>query len=205
MSLPKFNPRTAIILLITVVVAALRIFIIVGEEYTALANFSSIGAMALFGGAYFNKPWKAFSLPLLALFISDLILSFTVFNQYRHGILYGGWYWIYGAFALMTVAGRLLLKKVGVANVIAGTLACVFIHWIVTDLGVWYGSSRYPQTVAGFWACLVKAIPFEWRFLAGTALYSGIMFGLFEWLQYRNPVLSSKRFEPVNGLLEPVQ
>ena len=185
MSLPKFNPRTLILILFVIVTASIRVISNLDSHLSPLTNFSPIGAMALFGGAYFNKQWKAFSFTLLALLVSDLILSFTVFNQHRHGLLYGGWYWTYGAFALMTLAGRYIVKHVTVLNVLLAALACVFIHWIVTDFGVWIGSTTYAKTVSGFITCLIAAIPFELSFLRGTLLYSALLFGTFEWMQQK--------------------
>ena len=37
-------------------------------------NFTAIGAVALFSGAYFDKKYLAFVLPFAALFITELIL-----------------------------------------------------------------------------------------------------------------------------------
>ncbi len=185
----KFNPRTAVLLVFISITAAVRVIFNFNYDISALANFSPIGAMALFGGAYFNKKWKAFAFPLLMLFISDFILHQTVFKAYGNGFLYGGWYWVYGASALMTIVGRRLLKKVTVNRFLFSVLTCVFIHWIVTDLGVWIGSKTYSQDVNGFIACLAKAIPYEWRFLAGTLVYGVILFGLFEWMKRKYAVL----------------
>jgi len=189
MSFIKFNPRTTLLLVFITAIAAVRVIFNFNYEISSLANFSPAGAMALFGGAYFNKKWKAFAFPLLMLFISDFILHQTVFKAYGNGILYSGWYWVYGAFALMTVTGIWLLKKVTVSHFIISVLICVFIHWIVTDLGVWIGSKTYSQDVNGLMACLVNAIPYEWRFLAGTFVYGVILFGLFEWMKRKYGVL----------------
>jgi hypothetical protein len=123
------------------------------------------------------------------LFISDFILQQTVFKVYGNGILYTGWYWVYGAFALMTLAGRWLLKNVTVKNFIVSTLVCLVIHWMVTDIGVWYGSKIFSQNLKGFIDCLIVAIPYEWRFLTGTLVYGIIMFGVFEWMQQRYNIL----------------
>ncbi len=192
MSTIKLNPRNAVIMIIIIAAALLRIMINANNDLSSVANFSSIGSMALFGGAYFKGNTKSFALPLLALFLSDLILSFTVYAQYRSGLLYDGWFWVYGAFALMVVAGKFLCKEVTLKNIFfSATLAVVFIHWIITDLGVWIGSSFYAQTIPGFYECLVAAIPFEFRFFAGTALYSALMFGTFEWMQRKNPALKT--------------
>ena len=72
---------------------------------------------------------------------------------------------------------------------LASTLVIVFIHWIVTDFGVWFKNPAYTQDVAGFWACLEKAIPFEIRFLEGTLIYGALLFGAFEVLKSKYPVL----------------
>ena len=39
-------------------------------------NFTPIGAMALFSGAYLGRRWLAFAAPLGALLLSDLVLGF---------------------------------------------------------------------------------------------------------------------------------
>ncbi len=180
MSIFRFNPRTAVLLLFIFSVAALRVIFNFNYEISPLANFSSIGAMALFGGAYFNKQWKGFAFPILTLFISDFILHQTVFKAYGNGFLYSGWYWVYGAFALMTIAGRIILQKITTGNFIISVIVCVLIHWVISDVGVWIGSTIYAQNLRGFANCLYAAIPFEWRFLAGTLVYGIIMFGSLE-------------------------
>ena len=188
MHIQKINTRSLLVTLFILVIAALRVGINISGQLHPLTSFSPIGAMALFGGAYFSKRGAAFAVPLLTLFISDAVLAMTVYSKYGNGILYSGWYWVYGAFALMVVAGKLLLRAVTVKNVLIASLTITFIHWIVTDMGVWLGSSYYPQTMAGFWTCLAAAIPFERNFLFGTLFYSGLMFGAFEWLKRYQPV-----------------
>ncbi|HEV8285090.1 MAG TPA: DUF6580 family putative transport protein [Chitinophagaceae bacterium] len=185
----KFDPRTVVLLVFISITAAIRVIFNFNYDISPLANFSPIGAMALFGGAYFNKKWKAFAFPLLMLFISDIILHQTVFKAYSKGLIYGEWYWVYGAFALMTLTGRWLLKKVTINRFLLSVLACVFIHWIVTDFGIWIGSKTWEQSLKGFLACLTVAIPYEWRFLAGTLVYGVVLFGLFEWMKRKYTVL----------------
>jgi hypothetical protein len=189
MSIEKFNPHTTVLLILISAIAVVRVIFNFNYDISPLANFSPVGAIAIFGGVYFNRKWKAFAFPLLVLFISDFILHQTVFKAYSNGILYSGWYWVYGAFALMTIAGRWLLKKVTVNRFLISVLCCVFIHWIVTDMGVWLGSKTYSQDLNGFMLCLIKAIPYEWRFLAGTLIYGVILFGSFEWMKRKYPAL----------------
>jgi len=158
------------------------------ENMFGLSNFSPVGAMALFGGAYFDKQWKSFFFPLFTLLVSDVVLQFTVFYQPGNGLLYGGWYYVYGAFILMVLVGR-YLNKINLLNIFLASIAVVIIHWLVTDFGVWLNNPKYSQSFIGYLRCLVVAIPFEWRFFAGTLIYSAVLFGIFEWMQKKYPGL----------------
>ncbi len=185
----KLNPRSAVVLLITVVIAGLRLAASGSPNISPLINFTPIGAMAIFGGACFTGNVKPFAFPLLTLFISDVILSATVFAPYSNGLLYPGWYWTYLAFALMTLAGKWMVKEVKVKNIAAAALVSTVIHWLVSDIGAWQMGTLYPKTFQGYLDALVAAIPYEGRFLAGTAIYSAVMFGTLVWLQKRYPRL----------------
>jgi hypothetical protein len=192
MTIQKMNTRNLLVTIFILIIAAMRVGINSSGQLHPLSNFSPIGAMALFGGAYFTKRSTSFAVPLLTLFISDTILALTVYSKYSHGILYGGWYWVYGAFALMVVAGKLLIKEVTVKNVLIAALTITFIHWIVSDIGVWLNGTTYPKTMAGWLACLAAAIPFEINFLLGTVLYAAVMFGGFEWVKKHRPGIEQR-------------
>ena len=187
----NFNPRTTMLLIFISGVAAMRIAFNFSSDISPLANFSPIGALAIFGGACFNKRWKAFVFPLLMLFISDVVLHLSVFRKYGNGVLYGGWYWVYGAFGIITIISRWILTRITIPRFLASVIVCVFIHWIVTDFGVWIGSIRYPQTFNGFVICLDNAIPYEWRFFAGTLLYGIALFATFEWMKRKYQTLQT--------------
>src|ERR1044072_7516480 len=126
MSVLKINPRNAVLLLIIVLMAILRIAAYTG--WGPLTVFTPIGAMALFGGAYFSGNVKPFAFPLLTLFISDVVLSFTIMSEYRVGLLYTGWFWTYGAFALMTVAGKLIIRDITIKNIVIAVIVATCIH-----------------------------------------------------------------------------
>lgn len=188
MSHLKFNPRNITLLLMILAVTLIRLMVSFNSEDLRFANFSSIGAIALFGGAYFKDNLKAFAFPLLSLLLSDLILYTTIYKKYAD-ILITQEIWTYLAFALMVLAGRLMLKKVKIVNLMASGLVIVFIHWIVSDLGSWYLNPLYSQDFAGYILCLTAAIPFEIRFLEGTIIYGSLLFGAFEMLKIKFPVL----------------
>lgn len=182
----KSNTRVLVLLLFIIVVIGLRMLAPLSPDFKLFANFSGLGAVAIFSGSYFKNKFSGYVLPILVLLLSDLGLALMMGESY---VFYPGWYYTYIAFALMVLAAQILVKKVNVANVFVATLVGVLIHWIVSDFGMWLGFDTYPKTLAGFWQCLVAAIPFELKFLYGTLVYSAIMFMGFEVLKSKYPSL----------------
>ena len=193
MTTEKINPRFAVLAIFMIAVAAMRIPN--SAQLTPWANFTPIGAMGLFGGAYFTKKWKAILFPLLTLFASDLIIQSFVFNG-KYGIMYSGWYWIYSIFILITFIGKWLIKKVSVQNVLLAAVIASLSHWLLADFTVWIGGGTDLRTMtpltkdwAGLQQCYMQGFPFMKNFLMGTLVYSGIMFGAFEWMKMKQPSL----------------
>jgi hypothetical protein len=170
--------------------------VLMSHELTTIpefSNFSPVGAMALFGGAYFAR-WNSFIVPVAALWLSDIVLNKLVF--YGEWVLfYEGAAWTYGAFVLMALAGNVLMKDRTALNFAGGSLVVVFIHWIVTDIGVWLYSNTYPQTLEGFIACLIAAIPFERNLLFGTLFYGTFLFVGYEWMSAKYFQLKAQKVE----------
>jgi len=190
MSFKKNNPRTILLLLIMFVVAALRLLTHFTDHISSISNFTPIGAMALFGGAAFKGKIKPFLFPLFTLFISDMVLSFTIYADFRSGLLYGSWYWTYAAFALMVVTGKLLIKNANVKSIVFGVLVTTVIHWLVSDIGACLNEKTTEAMLSHYGQRLLTAIPYELNFLVGTLIYGGLMFGSFEWLQRRYPAIA---------------
>jgi hypothetical protein len=188
----KLNPGTGILIIMIASIAITRIIFNFNHDISGIANFSPVGAMAIFGGACFNRNWKAFTFPLLTLFFSDFILHQTVFKNYGNGFLYNGWLWVYGSFALMTIASRLMMKKQNIYRFIICIVIGVLIHWTLTDMGVWWGSKTFSQDLNGYLECLTVAIPFELKFLAGTLAYGSILFGVLAWMKHGKASLVMK-------------
>lgn len=189
MSLNKINIRNSILVLIIVVAGAMRLLGL--GELTPWTNFTPIGAIALFGGAYFSNKFKAFAVPLITLFISDQVLNYMIFQKVV--IFYGGFFWTYLSFVLMVLVGT-YIKKVNVISISLASVVMVAIHWIVSDIGVVLGEgSMYPRTFAGYLEALVAAIPFERNFLYSTLVFSFAMFGGFEFAKTRFSSLQAVR------------
>ncbi|MEO5891659.1 MAG: DUF6580 family putative transport protein [Ferruginibacter sp.] len=193
MSKDKFNPRFIILLILMAAVAAMRIPN--AAQLTPWANFTPIGAMGLFGGAYFNSRWKAFAFPLFTLFVSDLIINNVVFDG-KYGVMYSGWYIIYGIFVLIVIFGKWIIQRVTVKNVILAAIVAALSHWLIADFTVWIGGGTDLRTMtpltrdwSGLMQCYAQGFPFMKNFLVGNLVYGALLFGGFELAQYRYPVL----------------
>src|SRR5215217_1604106 len=183
MSLDKINIRNYVLILIVVAAAATRFLHL--DSFTSWFNFTPIGAMAMFGGAYYADKTKAYLVPLITLFCSDLILNLTVY--YNIDGKFEAAFWTYLSFMLMVTVGQ-YMTKINVWTVVAGSFACVFIHWIISDISVvMMEGSMYPKSFAGYLMALQGAIPWERNLLVSTLVYSMVMFGGFEYAKSKFP------------------
>lgn len=182
-----FNPRFGLLALLALLAALTRLL-------PHPPNFTAVGAMALFGGAYFSNRLAALLVPLASLWLSDLVLNNVVYREYNPSFAWftPGGYWMYGSFALVVGLGIVLLRKVKPASLLAASLSASVLFYLVTNFGVWYGGSMYPATPGGLAACYVAAIPFFGNTLAGDLFFCGVLFGIFELAQRRFAALSPK-------------
>lgn len=191
----QINPRVLLLVLIIALGALVRL--VNAAEVSDISAFTPIGAMGLFGGAYFSNRWKAYLFPLLALLISDLAINLVVLKG-QYGIMYAGWYGVYAIFALMVFLGQRLLKKVSVKNILIAAVAVSLTHWVLTDLMSFFNphsldlrtGQPFAKNLDGLIQCYVQALPFLRNFLVGTLAYSALMFGAFELAKRRFPALA---------------
>jgi hypothetical protein len=132
-------------------------------------NFTPIGAMALFSGAYLGRRSLAFVAPLGAMLLSDAVLGF-----------YSGFWVTYLAVALIVLVGWLALPRVSVLRVGGAAIASSVLFFVVSNFGTWALSGMYPHTLAGLSACYVAAIPFFQNTVAGDLFYATLLFGGFK-------------------------
>jgi len=141
-------------------------------------NFTPIGAMALFSGAYLPRRGLAFAAPLAALLLSDLVLGF-----------YHGMAFVYATTALAVMIGWWLSSRRTPLRIAAAAIASSIVFFVLSNFGMWLFSGYYPLTAAGFAACYAAAIPFFQNSLAGDLFYSALLFGGFALLERAVPAL----------------
>lgn len=151
-------------------------------------NFTPLGAMALFGGAYFGSRWAAFILPVLALLISDVALELLSPGRGFHS----GMPVVYGCFLATSGLGLSLRGRVRAGRVANRSLLAAWLFFLVTNFAVWAGGGLYSMSPSGLLACYVAALPFLGNTLAGHAVYGVLLFGGFSLLERRVSALAPR-------------
>jgi hypothetical protein len=142
-------------------------------------NFAPIGAIALFGGARFDRRYFAIGIPLLTMFVGDAFIGF-------HSLMPV----IYATYALIAVIGMFLRDRTTIPTVAGGVLLSSTIFYLTTNFAVWEMGTTYAKNAAGLLACYIAAIPYFGNTLASDALYSAIFFGIFALAERRIPAFA---------------
>ena len=144
-----------------VVIICLILFASFSRIIPHMPNFTPIGAMALFGGAYLSNKYYAFIIPILSLWLSDIIINNFILNYYdQFTWFYPGFIWQYASFGIIILMGYFLLKKITLIKVLMTSIGSSLIFFVITNFGVWASGSMYPLNINGLISCFVLAIPF---------------------------------------------
>ena len=122
------HPRAALITGIVLAAAALRIV-------PHPMNFAPIGALALFGGAYFSSKRAAVAVPLLSLVAGDIFTGFHRLIPY-----------VYASFLVSVAIGFWLRRKKSAPRIGGATLAGAIQFFLITNFALWASSiGSYPK------------------------------------------------------------
>ena len=155
-------------------------------------NFSPVEAIALFGGAYFASRSLALVVPLVGMFVSDLVLGLVNGGTYFEYFTHASFWVVYACIALSTLLGFNLRGRVTGARVLGYSLAGSVLFFVVTNFATWAGGTMYPHNAQGLVAAYVAGIPFfQWTVL-GTLFYSAVLFGGFALLRRNVPALRAQ-------------
>lgn len=159
-------------------------------------NFTPIGAMGLFGAAYFSRKHLAFLVPFAALWISSFLLN-NLFLAKMYPDFYGEgivWFdltapYVFTAFALIIGLGFLALRKVKVSNLLLASVGASVIFFLTTNAGSWWANPMYSKDFTGLMAAYTAGIPFFWSTLLGDLFYVGVLFGSYALIKQQVPAL----------------
>ena len=177
--------RTLFIFLLLIIVGSIAVRLLPHAP-----NFTPMGALALFVGAYLARTHKvALLIPLLAMFLSDLFIGFYDWRLMAV---------VYGSFLVYTGLGMLVAKRKSIATVFLGSMGGATLFYLTTNFAVWAFSSWYPHTVSGLLLSYTLALPFFKYTIAGDLFFTSVLFGVYElasaFLYHRQVKLSLAKF-----------
>jgi hypothetical protein len=177
-------------LLLVIIAAVYRI--IPGRPF----GFAPQWAMAIFAGAVIRDKKWAFIIPVLSMFVSDLLYQVL----YLRGVtsipgFYEGQWQNYLLFTLLVFIG-MAVKKINILQIAGASLAAPTLYFLASNFLVWAsnGTTRgldRPKTFSGLMQCYTDAIPFYRTSILATFIFSAILFGSY--LLIRNNQMARER------------
>ena len=162
------------------------LLLIVVASVCRVMGFALQIAMAIFAGAIISNKKLSFALPLLSMFVSDLLYEVLFIYGYApYGGFYVGQLTNYILLGLVTFVG-FWVKGLNWGRILVGSVAGTTIYFILSNFFVWFsGTGGYvrPQTFDGMIMTYVDAIPFYRNALVSTLVFSVILFGGYYLLQ----------------------
>jgi hypothetical protein len=152
-------------------------------------------AIALFSGSLFVKNKQfAFSLPLISMFLSDLMYQVLYVNHLSsiQGF-YDGQLENYLLIAATAIFG-FGLQTNNVSKFVGNFIAAPTVFFLVSNFMVWasFGGYQRPMTASGLMQTMVDGLPFYGYSVAGTFVFGAIMFGGFKLVQPRLKAIKVK-------------
>jgi hypothetical protein len=140
-----------------------------------LSNFAPLAAIALCGAAYFPVKFK-FTVPLAALFVSDLVLNYVYHAPLIQAEMLGH----YVAFFLIGLLGLALQNRASLKTLLPASILGSTIFYLVVNTFSWLSDPGYAKNFAG----LIQAQT------VGLSQYGATP----TWMFFRNTVLSDLFF-----------
>jgi Family of unknown function (DUF6580) len=166
---------TALLLVLAAVAYRIVTGLFVESGSIGLLNFAPMAAIALCAAAYFPAKYK-FSVPIIALLISDLVLNI----HYGFSLLSPFVLSHYLGFAIVGCLGLLLQKRRSMKTLLPASIVASLIFYLVTNSISWLYDPGYAKNFAGLAQALTLGLP----------AYSATP----TWMFFRNSIVSDLLF-----------
>jgi uncharacterized membrane protein YhdT len=149
----------AVILLVAAVVWRVLLGVTHSADFGWLHNFAPMSAIALCGAAFLPRR-LAFGLPLVALFVSDLILN-VHYSKTHPDVALISYQMLarYGALALIAGLGWALRRSPRIPVMLGASAVSSAIFFVVSNTGSWITDAGYAKTFAGWFQALTNGLP----------------------------------------------
>jgi len=145
-------------------------------------NFAPITAMALLSGSYLkSNKWLAILIPIVALFISDIVLNNTLYRAFyaESGFIFFKPYMIasFISIGIIVLIGG-LIKRSKLVQLITASISSSVIFFTITNFSSWLELPMYPKNLVGLTESYIAGIPFFPFTLFGDLVFTLCLFGL---------------------------
>lgn len=149
----------AVLLLVAAVVWRVLLGVTHSADFGWLHNFAPLSAIALCGAAFLPRR-LAFSLPLAALFVSDLMLNVHYAKTHADVTLVSTEMLArYGALAFIAWMGWSLRKSPRLPVMLGVSVVGSVVFYIITNSASWITEPRYVKNFAGWMQALTTGLP----------------------------------------------
>jgi hypothetical protein len=169
----------ALLLIVFAVVYRIATLLLVDSGMAWLSNFAPLAAIALCGAVYFPAKLK-FTVPLVALFISDAILNY----HYNAPLLDPLMLCRYLALAAVCCVGWMLQNRASLRPILGASIVCSTFFYLLTNTFSWMTDPGYVKNFAGLIQALTVGLPQysatpTWMFFRNSLLSDLIFTALF--------------------------
>jgi len=167
----------ALLLVFSAVIYRVTTGLLIHSGASWLSNFAPLAAIALCSAAYFPNKYK-FSVPLVTLFISDVIINF----RYGAPLLDPQIVVRYAALAIIGCIGLLLQNRASLKTLLPASIVGSTIFYGFTNAFSWLSDPGYSKNFAGLLQSLTIGLPQysatpSWMFFRNS-LVSDLLFTL---------------------------
>jgi hypothetical protein len=167
----------ALLLVFSVVAYRVTTGLLIHSGASWLSNFAPLAAIALCSAACFPRKFK-FSVPFVALFISDAVINFS----YSAPLLDPQILCRYLALALVGCVGILLQNRASLRTLLPASVVGSTIFYAITNAFSWLSDPGYAKNFAGLIQALTVGLPQysatpSWMFFRNS-LVSDLLFTL---------------------------
>lgn len=140
-------------------------------------NFTAIGALSIYSALIIPNRTLAALFPLLAMWISDLVINNILYSSYYPSFMLfsEGAIWVYLGLFSHSLTTWLFSNRKTIITVSGASVVGAVAFFFLSNFGVWVGTDMYPHTPSGLGACYVAALPFFGNFLAGNLFFSFVL------------------------------
>ncbi|MBC8342934.1 MAG: hypothetical protein ISR55_04040 [Bacteroidetes bacterium] len=162
---------------INLIVTGLILIGFASRFFIEIPNFTAIGAIALFSGAYLSNKKLAIVIPVLILFVSDLILG-----------LHKTMLFVYIPFLLIIFMGFYLQNNRKPLIILGASLLGSIVFYLISNFGVWVTGMGYSPVLSQVY---VDGIPFFRNMIAADLAFNAILFTSAYYIFEKTTVISA--------------